>query len=240
MKADVLTGRRPKIREKEEFDSYSFAQENLIQWGIPFGFLFKSRFALFFFSFLSNHYVMTYKQLTRYRCILDVGCGLGLPMRCLRQLGLRSEVIGVDVCVRYLQRVKKLEIYDDLVLASAKCLPFKKKSFDSLMCLQVLEHLTKRDGVTALGELSRVAETVIITTPVDFVEADVNPANPYQKHLSGWVPRDMRHVGYKVTGYGWIRLPFCPLLLSLLNFILLPFLRHFPEIAYYMQAVKLR
>lgn len=87
---------------------------------------------------------MTYKQLTVSLCILDVGFGLGLPMRCLRRLGLLSRVIGVGGCEIF-AKVKKLEIYDDLVLASAKCLPFRESSFDSLVCLQVLEHLTKRD-----------------------------------------------------------------------------------------------
>lgn len=51
---------------------------------------------LFFFSLLSSHYRITYKQLAGAgsQCILDVGCGLGLPMRCLQRLGLLSRVIG--------------------------------------------------------------------------------------------------------------------------------------------------
>jgi len=239
--AEGLIGRIHKIREIEGLDSYASTQENLIQWGIPFAFLFRSRFALFLFSLLSSHYLMSYKQLIGSRCILDVGCGLGLPMRVLRRLGLPSRVIGVDVHIQYLRRVKKLEIYDDRVLASAVYLPFREKSFNSVICLQVLEHLTKRDGVTALRKLSRVADTVVVTTPVSFVKADVDPRNPFQKHRSAWYPEDLEHLGYMTKGYGWFRITkhscLAPLLV-LMNIILIPMLRGLPRLAYHMYAVK--
>ena len=222
-------------------DSYTYAQENFIQWGIPFSFIFRSRFALFFFSFILNHYVMTYRHLAGSHCILDVGCGLGLPMRCLRHLGLRSKAIALDVSAKYLRRVVKLGIYNDYVLASAKYIPFKEKSFKSLMCLQVLEHLTKMDGVTALKELSQVADLVIVTTPVGFVEADANPINPFQKHKSGWYPEDLIYFGYKVRGYGWLRIKrfyrIIPILI-ILNFFFALIIQHVPRFAYYMYAIK--
>ena len=166
---------------------------------------------------------MTYKQLTGLRCILDVGCGLGLPMRCLRCLGLRTRVIGVDVYVEYLRRVKKLAIYDDRVLASATRLPFKEKSFDSIICLNVVEHLPKKEGITALEELSLCSRQVIVTTPVGFVEADADPRNPFQKHKFGWHPEDLKHLGYKVRGFGWFRIPHLSRLVPLLVLLNLNF-----------------
>lgn len=225
----------------KESDFYSYTQENLIQWGMPFAFLFRSRFTLFLLSLLSSHYTMTYRRLIGSHCVLDVGCGLGLPMRVLCRLGLSSRVIGVDLYVQYLKKVKGLKIYDDRILASAKYLPFKEKAFDSVICFQVLEHLSKRDGMVALSGLSTVADISVVTTPVSFVKADIDPRNPFQTHKSGWYPEDFEKLGFKVKGYGWFKISrresLAPLLI-VMNIVLLAMLRRSPRFAYHMYSVK--
>ena len=196
---------------------------------------------MFLCSFLSSHYVMTYKQLVGSRLILDVGCGSGLPMRCLRRLGLVSRVVGVDVFVSYLHNVKRLGIYSNCVVASAEFLPFRERSFDSLICLQVIEHLDRRGGFAALRELSRVADKVIVTAPVGSVEADVDQWNPFQRHRSGWYPEDLRRLGYDVRGFGWfriLRLSRLAPLFVMFNLVLALALRQAPRLAYHMYAVK--
>jgi len=129
---------KEKSQVLKNVGEFADAQERLVQWGIPFGLLFKSKIALFFFSFFLSHYVLTFRQLSGSKRILDVGCGMGLPVKCLRQLGLSAKFIGVDVYGDYLKRVKSSGLYDDCVMASVECLPFKADSFESVMCLQVL------------------------------------------------------------------------------------------------------
>jgi ubiquinone/menaquinone biosynthesis C-methylase UbiE len=162
-------------------------------------------------------------------------------MRVLRRLGLSSRVIGLDVYVQYLKNIKVLKIYDDRILASAKYLPFKEKAFDSVICFQIIEHLSKRDGMVALSELSKVADIGVVTTPVSFVKADVDPRNPFQKHKSGWYPEDFEQLGFRVKGYGWFKisrhLRLAPILI-IMNIILFPILRRSPRFAYHMHAVK--
>jgi SAM-dependent methyltransferase len=225
------------IKDPDEFEE---AQENLIQWGIPFKVLFKSRFALFFFSFLFSHYFLTFQQLVKTNHVLDVGCGMGLPVKCLKRLGVSARFIGVDIHSRYLKKVKRSGFYDDCVLANVCYLPFKKDSFDSVMCLQVLEHLSQRDGIITLDYLSNVGSKVILTTPVGFVENDISSANLFQDHKSGWWPGNLRDLGYEVRGYGGVRMGklgrFKPFLAF--NVIFAPMLIYVPALAFHMFAVK--
>jgi len=43
---------KEKSQVLKNVGEFADAQERLVQWGIPFGLLFKSKIALFFFSFL--------------------------------------------------------------------------------------------------------------------------------------------------------------------------------------------
>ena len=224
----------------EDVDKFEDAQENLVQWGIPFKVLFKSKFALFFISFLFSHYLLTFRQLAKSNHVLDVGCGMGLPIKCLRRLGLSAQFIGVDIYAHYLKKVKKSGFYGDCVLANVKFLPFRHNSFDSVMCFQVLEHLSQRDGIIALDSLSDVAGTVVLTTPVGFIENNVDSSNVFQDHQSGWHPRDLRALGYKVRGYGGVGVgrivSFKPFFLF--NVFFAPLLIYCPMLALHMFAVK--
>lgn len=229
-----------KDKITEDADEFEDAQENLVQWGIPFKVLFKSRFALFFISFLFSHYLLTFRQLVKANRVLDVGCGMGLPVRCLKRLGLSAQFIGVDIYAHYLKKVKRAGFYDDCVLANVKYLPFRQNSFDSAMFLQVLEHLSYRDALIAVDSLSNIANKVVLTTPVGFIENDVNSENIFQTHKSGWWPADLRTLGYEVKGYGGVRIgklsKFKPFLLF--NVVFAPLFIHTPILAFHMFAVK--
>lgn len=164
-------------------------------------------------------------------------------MKCLQALGLQAKVTGVDTCRTYLRRLKHHEIYDSLIRASAKFLPFREKMFDALIFLQVLEHMTKKDGLNILKEMPRVADTIILTTPVGFIEAEVDFGNPFQTHRSGWFPKELRKLGYTVKGYGWLKIravKHLPLILLfflvMLNIIVTPILRCAPRFAHHMYA----
>lgn len=80
------------------------------------------------------------------------------------------------------------------------------KSFDVVMCGEMIEHMTKEDGLRLLPVLEEVARKfVILTTPYGFTEQEPekNPSepwanNPYQTHLCGWFPDDFINQGYTV------------------------------------------
>lgn len=95
-------------------------------------------------------------------------------------------------------------IYNDLILGDVRYLPFKDKSFDAIICMEVLEHLQKGDGEKLLSELERVArKQILLTTPVGKYEQHLFGGNPYQEHRYIWNPRELKALGYKVRGVGF-------------------------------------
>ncbi|MFX0210417.1 MAG: class I SAM-dependent methyltransferase [Candidatus Hodarchaeota archaeon] len=96
---------------------------------------------------------------TDVRTVLDLGCGDGTVSNQLVEKKL--DVTGVDVSSKALQYFKGKGSLADL-----NHLPFKDRSFDLVICSEVLEHLTEGIYERAIEEIERVAKLyIIITTP---------------------------------------------------------------------------
>ncbi len=85
--------------------------------------------------------------------ILDVGCGSGRYVRSLLQRGY--EAYGLDRAPRYYASVSSRQI----MKGDACHLPFKDQSFDTILLLNVLEHVDDR---AALREAYRVCKKNVI------------------------------------------------------------------------------
>lgn len=141
------------------------------------------------------------------RSILDVGCGKGEPMAFINRDG-KFEVIGIDLFQPYLEAAKNKGVYQKLILGDAQHLPFEAKSFDVVICMEVLEHLEQQDGNRLLSELERVAKKqVLLTTPVGRYKQHPFDGNPYQEHKFIWTVRALKKHGYKIKGTGIRGLP---------------------------------
>ncbi len=90
------------------------------------------------------------------RTVLDAGCGDGLVTNALPE---RLSVLGVDTSAEALRHVRRRHCQ-----ASVTQLPFDDRSFDLVMCNDVLEHLEDRDFSQALSELARVASRYVLLT----------------------------------------------------------------------------
>src|SRR5690606_26405802 len=113
--------------------------------------------------FLDQLYEMLAK--TEPKSVLDAGCGEGFVVDFLARRNPELKLVGVDLsdaAVAYANthfgdkaRFRTGSIYK---------LPFSDRSFDTVLCSEVLEHLD--DPNRAVGELKRVARHhVIITVP---------------------------------------------------------------------------
>jgi SAM-dependent methyltransferase len=105
------------------------------------------------------------------RAVLDLGCGLGGYSRALAERGF--ELRGLDVVPDYVERARSLGV--DAELYDGQRIPMKDGSVDTVMLLEVLEHLD--DPARLLREARRVARNgVLVTTPnctQDFGEVPV-------------------------------------------------------------------
>ena len=136
----------------------------------------------------------------------------------------------------YLSYCRENKLYGNLVQCNAESLPFQPKSFDTVLVLQLIEHLTRENGLKLIADAEKIArKKVILATPVGFLK--------YDFHLSGWEPEELEKLGYTVTGHG-IRLPIPKGKLTLpfsqvSRFsCLFPFTYKSPRHAYQMVAIK--
>jgi ubiquinone/menaquinone biosynthesis C-methylase UbiE len=90
--------------------------------------------------------------------ILDLGCGFGAYSSALVDEGRKC--VGCDVNLEYLRAAdKRLPVVN-----VDTSLPFRDRSFDSVMIFEVLEHVANIDGI--LAEAFRIArKNVLITVP---------------------------------------------------------------------------
>lgn len=135
------------------------------------------------------------------RTLLDIGCGIQ-PQQILKPL--------IHICCEpFKQYVEKLQeitgrIHDrDYIILNASWADavemFPEKSVDTVILLDVIEHLEKEEALKLLHRTEKIARRQIaIFTPLGFmpqVHADGKDAwgldgGAFQEHKSGWQPDD--------------------------------------------------
>lgn len=185
--------------------------------------------------------------------ILDIGCGEGRPMSFINR-HRDFCAVGVDIFEPCLRQCQESNIYWALIRADVTKLPFKAKSFDIVLAMEVLEHLEKEDGRELLKAMEKIAtKQVIVSTPVGTpvrrCKWEPDGENPHQEHKAFWHPAELKGLDYKVRGHG-IRALFggegvtnyMPKLLRPVGNILWvcagPFVHFFPELAGDMVGIK--
>ena len=142
------------------------------------------------------------KELKDCDTVLELGCGKNSPLRCCN---VRYSV-GVELFEPSLLKSKEQKIHNEYILADIRELKFKDNSFDCVCVLDVLEHLTKEEGITLIRNMERIARLkVIIFTPNGFLPQGEEYGNPFEIHKSGWSVQELRNLGYTVRGINGIK-----------------------------------
>ncbi len=137
--------------------------------------------------------------------VLELGCGY---FSYITNMKNKPHSVGVDLFSPVIEHGKKNKIHDEYVLLNVMNIDqnFKDQSFDCVMAMDLIEHLTKEDGMIFLKKMERIArKRVILYTPNGFLKQDPCDGNPYQEHKSGWSAEEMRSYGYSVIGYGGLK-----------------------------------
>ena len=96
--------------------------------------------------------------------VLDLGCAFGFTSLKLARKGYRT--VGVDNSARYIAQAKRKHPTGEYILCSAETLPLADASFDGLLFLDGLEHVTHEEAV--VSEIRRVLKpggTLIVSVP---------------------------------------------------------------------------
>jgi SAM-dependent methyltransferase len=141
------------------------------------------------------------------KVIFDVGCGFGRWGHLVRseidKHGNNAYIVGCDINRPYLEKVRKYNPYDDLVVCDARNLPFKEKSSDIIMALEIIEHLTKQEGAIFLLNLENLATgKVIVSTPNGYYNQGIERGNIHEIHQSAWVTEDFQEKNYQTINSG--------------------------------------
>lgn len=124
--------------------------------------------------------------------VLDVGCGCGVYGYLLRNKWQDTPsghvqfrdfanrdpkndqpelLAGVDAQLGSVKRCASHHIYDFLALARAEALPFPENYVDTILCVEVLEHLEKAAALKAIRDFERIAaRRIVVTVPKDSVD----------------------------------------------------------------------
>lgn len=165
------------------------------------------KFCLYLFRTFPNIAMATYiaaldKTLIDCDTILDVGCGNSSP---LQYLSRKQYTVGIDRYKPAIVESKRKMIHDKYEYMDIRNIKekFKNKSFDTVIALDIIEHLKKADGELLLKQMEEIAKKkVIVMTPNGFVFQQDNE-NSLQTHLSGFNINDFVSKGYVVSGmYG--------------------------------------
>ena len=120
--------------------------------------------------------------------VLDAGCGMAYGTAMLAGAGA-EQVTGIDRATAVLDAARPAAPENvELVAGDLRSLPFADRSFDLVVCFEVIEHLDEPDA--ALRELERVLRRdgiLLISSP----NRDVyEPGNPH--HLHEYTPPELR------------------------------------------------
>jgi SAM-dependent methyltransferase len=98
--------------------------------------------------------------------ILDIGCGRGELVRACNEKGGNS--VGIDYSSAAIRISRRGRDNIALIQASATALPFRKETFDKVLMLDIVEHLSLDDLLICLRDVSRVLKKdghILIHTP---------------------------------------------------------------------------
>lgn len=140
------------------------------------------------------------QELKGMESVLDLGCGRHSPLAKIKK---KFFSVGVDIFQPSIKISKKRKIHDHYQTADALKIGqfFKRKSFDCVIALDLIEHFKKEDGLKLLKKIGRIAKKkIIILTPNGFTKQDPLEDNPYQIHQSGWTAEELRKFGFRVYG----------------------------------------
>jgi ubiquinone/menaquinone biosynthesis C-methylase UbiE len=162
--------------------------------------------------------------------VLDLGCGRG-TFKILRKF----VTTGVDIYPENISRARDNGNYQTLVQGDVREIKFPDKSFDAVICIELIEHLNKEEGRKLLDNIEWVARKVIvITTPWGFDALPKRKDNPFLDHQSGWIPQEFIERGYEVIPIMSIRWhlgnnPFLLIIAYCLSVCMRPLIKWYPS-----------
>lgn len=141
------------------------------------------------------------------KTIVDLGCGKGIYAYLIRATkdSKKVKLIGLDRNERNIEFVNKFKVYNTAVVSKLPKMNLVPKSVDYILCSEVLEHLSKRDGLQLLNKIDQICKEMAIVTTPNVLFKPVGDED-FDKHVSLWSVKEFKERGFNVYGVG-IKIP---------------------------------
>ena len=180
--------------------------------------------------------------------ILDIGTGDGFLMKHVNQNG-NYEITGIEAYKPFMKMAQKSGAYINVIWRDARKIDYPNNSFDIVISSQVLEYLTKKEGIRLIKKCKKIAKRQVIMAAYigDCGHIDAQ-GNPFQTSHGAWYPGDLMKLGFKVygqglravykeNGYNPKKIDFLFVLPMVFSYLLAPFVYCLPQYATHMIAV---
>jgi SAM-dependent methyltransferase len=115
-----------------------------------------------FHTYFIFHAVVTLIKEHGIRSVIEIGGAEGFFIARLKAMFPGITAVNVEVSANALKHGRELFGNNDALLGDILALPFKDRSFDLVICSEVLEHI--EDYRSAIRELERITNKVLLTT----------------------------------------------------------------------------
>ncbi len=139
--------------------------------------------------------------------LLDIGCGFGKFGFLAREyldvwgneeydpLGFgRTRIDAIDYFSPYIIGIQRV-IYDHIYSGNALTLLPELTTYDMIVCVDVLEHFTKEDGLKLLNIISDKSKYAWVVTPTIVSEQGSIYGNDKETHVAQWEEAELGKFG---------------------------------------------
>lgn len=143
------------------------------------------------------------RELRDCKSVLDLGCGPSSPIKYCQNI---QYSVGVEAFTPYLEESERRKIHTRYLNQRIEEVNFPPKSFDAVIMIEVLEHLSKKEGLKLLKKVEKWAKKkVVVTTPNGYFPVEEVDGNILERHLSGWTVQDFKNLEYNCFGLAGVR-----------------------------------
>ncbi|MHC4541469.1 MAG: FKBP-type peptidyl-prolyl cis-trans isomerase [Planctomycetota bacterium] len=126
--------------------------------------------------------------------VLDIGIGFGkfgflareyTDIRLGRYFSCETRIDGIEIFEKYVTPLQR-QVYDNIYIGNAISILPTLGVYDMIICSDMLEHLSEKDGVFLLDSIKEKSRFAMIVTPVRVLRQEALYDNENEKHISVW------------------------------------------------------
>ncbi len=123
--------------------------------------------------------------------VVDIGVGEGTYAKLMRP-SHQGQWTGVEAWAPYVEQFGLAGLYDVVVIADVRRLPWTALRADLIIAGDVLEHMMQEQATRVLKMARTASPNLIVSVPVLHLDQGAVGGNPFECHVEHWTAAQMR------------------------------------------------